>query len=92
MRGEYDVVEDIRIKKSKSFFNQKFTRIILVILIFFILCGLCFNLVYLLSFNNIEKNNDDISTNNKNNSRRIFNIEQKLRKDLEKMYPKISTK
>lgn len=92
MRGEYDIVEDTRVKKNQIIITNKFTKIILGLLFFLILCGLCFNLVYLLSFNNIVKNSDTKNANDKDSTKKIFIIEQKLRKDLEKMYPNISSK
>lgn len=91
MKGEYDVIEDVRIKKNYGVFSNRLIKIVIGTLIFLILCGLCFNLVYLLSFNNIEKN-DDITSVNKEGTNRIYIIEQKLRKDLEKMKSNIKNK
>lgn len=83
MRGENNIAEDLEIRRSKRIFNNKFIKATIVLLIFVILSGLCFNLVYSLSFYNIEKNNNN--DKNANNSNKIYIIEQKLRKDLEKM-------
>lgn len=88
MRGEYDTVEDLEYKKNKCVSNNKFTKIVLIALIFVVLCGLCFKVVYTLSFNSIEKNIADKNVSNKNSSSKVYIIEQKLRKDLEKMNSK----
>jgi hypothetical protein len=88
MRGEYDTVENLEYKKNKCISINKFTTKILITLIFIVFCGLCFKVVYTLSFNNIEKNIDDKSVSKQNSSSKVYIIEQKLRKDLEKMNSK----
>jgi len=84
MRGAYDTVEDIELRKRKLGFNNRFIKALIIILIFTILYGLCFNLIYILSYNKIEKNYEA----KYNTSNKIYIIEQKLRKDLEKMNTK----
>ncbi|MFL0246567.1 hypothetical protein [Candidatus Clostridium stratigraminis] len=79
MRGEYDIVEDLELRESKLKLNNKFSKVLIIILIFAILYGLCFNLAYIFCYNKIENSNDmKLSTSNK-----IYIIEQKLRKDLD---------
>lgn len=83
MRANYEINEDIGLRKSHQIFQSKVTKIAVIALIFVMLCGACFNLVYAFSLNNIEKSTNN-SNINKNNAK-IFLIEQKLRKDLSKM-------
>lgn len=79
MRGDYEIVEDLELKKSKLKVNNKFIKVLVIILIFVVLYGLCFNLVYIFSYNKIENSKDmKLNTSNK-----IYIIEQKLRKDLD---------
>ncbi|MFL0268453.1 hypothetical protein [Candidatus Clostridium radicumherbarum] len=81
MRGDYDIVEDLELRESKLKVNNKFIKVLIIVLIFVVLYGLCFNLVYIFSYHKIENSNDmKLNTSNK-----IYIIEQKLRKDLDNM-------
>jgi uncharacterized protein YpmB len=83
MRGDYDNVEDPEINKKRSIENNRnrFLKGIIIVLIFILVCFLCFKLFYLLAYNKIENSNELKS----DASDKIYIIEQKLRIDLEKM-------
>lgn len=84
MREEYDVVEDVRIKKGNFLFIRAFLRTLVAVLIFVIFCGLCFNAVYIYMAQNIEKAEKNSNLEQRDGSRKSYFIEQKLIKDLQR--------
>ena len=88
MRGDLDMVEDVRVKKSNETFNKHLSKGLIIFLIFILFCGLFFNATYLLStktVNKIDEKLEKLDKNKKDDSRKTYYIEQKLRRDLEQM-------
>ncbi|ERI95595.1 aspartyl/glutamyl-tRNA amidotransferase subunit C domain protein [Clostridiales bacterium oral taxon 876 str. F0540] len=88
MRGDLDMVEDIRVKKNNRWLGNKFLVGLIAFLIFVIFCGLFFNATYMMStktVNSIDKKMDQLNKNDKDSTRKTYYIEQKLRRDLENM-------
>jgi hypothetical protein len=88
MRCEYDMIEDVRVVKTSKFFNRRVLNIFIAIMLFLIGCGLSFRTTYLYAVQQIEmkqKEEDEVMKNKKDLSSKTYYIEQKMRKDLEKM-------
>jgi hypothetical protein len=86
MRGDLEMVEDIRIKKNNRWTANKFLIGLIVFLVFVIFCGLFFNASYMMStktVNSIDKKMEQLNKNDKDSTRKTYYIEQKLRKDVE---------
>jgi hypothetical protein len=86
MREQYDAVEDIRIKKDNNELSKYIVKVIVSFLVFIFFCVMSFTTIYFLV---LEKINSNPSSSIDNNStRKAFNVEMKLRKDIEKMTQK----
>lgn len=87
MKERYETVENLRIKKDKNYFSRYIARAMIACLVFIIFCVMSFSTIYLLVTEKINRSSEG-STANKNSSSKVFNIEMKLRKDLENMTQK----
>jgi cell division protein FtsL len=88
MRSENDMVLDIREVKTSRIFNRRVLAGIIAVMVFLISCGIFFNTTYLYAVQQLEtkqKLEDEESISKKNASKSIYNIEQRLRQDLEKI-------
>ncbi|MCM8711132.1 hypothetical protein M2651_08835 [Clostridium sp. SYSU_GA19001] len=82
MRENYDLVEDVRDNKNNFLFIKAFSRIVIAALIFVMLCGICFNIVYSYMFEKI-KIAEENSKLEANENRKSYLVEQKLIKYLQ---------
>lgn len=87
MRKQYDTAEDLRIKKDKNYFSKYIVKAMIACLVFIFFCAMSFCTIYLLVTDKINASNEG-NISDKNSSKNVFNIEMKLRKDLEKMAQK----
>lgn len=87
MRAEYDVVEDIRNKESYREVNNRFLKSLLSLLVFVFIGIIIFSTTYQISINYFERlevKHEGIEQNN-SETRKTYYIEQKIRRDLERM-------
>jgi ascorbate-specific PTS system EIIC-type component UlaA len=88
MRSKYDMIEDMRIAKSNKVFNRKVVVTFIAVMLFLIGCVMFFYTTYLYAIQQIEihqKEEDELVQSNQNATRKTYYIEQRIRKDLEKM-------
>jgi Fe2+ transport system protein B len=88
MRGDLDMVEDIRVKKENKILNKYLPVKVIGFLIFLIICGLSFNSIFIVStktVKQIDEKMEQLNKDNKNSTRKTYYIEQKILKDLEMM-------
>lgn len=88
MRSEYDMVEDVRSKKTSVIFNRSFFIKLIAVLIFAVSCGIFFNTTYLFAMERIEvqdKKEDELNKDKGNSSRKAYMVEMKLREDVKKI-------
>ncbi|MCM0646927.1 hypothetical protein NBE98_00890 [Clostridium swellfunianum] len=88
MMNEYDLVEDARIIKTSKVFSKRVLIGFIALMLFFIGCAVSFKTTYLYAMHQIEikeKEEEELSQNKNNLSRKTYYIEQKIRKDLEKI-------
>jgi hypothetical protein len=88
MRSEYDMIEDVRIKKTSGIFNRSFLIKLIAVLIFAVSCGIFFNTTYLFAMQKIEiqdKKEDELNKDKLNSSRKAYMVEMKLREDVKKI-------
>lgn len=84
MRGEYDMVEETRVKKSKGILGRGIITKLIAVLLFILMCGIFLNTTYLVAFNKMEKEQKiEDEKNKEENSKKVYYIEQKLIKDLD---------
>ncbi len=88
MRNEYDMIIDTRVEKSSRIFNKRVLISLIAVMAFIVSCGIFLKTTYLYAMQQIEfqeKKEDDAVSNKNNSSRKTYYIEQRLRKDLEKI-------
>ncbi len=87
MRAEYDVVEDIKNKENYREVNNRFLKNLLSLLVFVFISAIFFSTTYHIAFNyfqGLEVKREAIEQNSME-TRKTYYIEQKIRRDLERM-------
>jgi hypothetical protein len=87
MRAEYDVVENIKNKENYREVNNRFLKNLLSLLVFVFINAIFFSTTYHIAFNyfqGLEVRRGAIEQNNME-TRKTYYIEQKIRRDLERM-------